>query len=237
MCGKNCSEGRQQRMKFPEQDRTSYECGGWITKCGLLAFLFGAAACLAFTNSAVAGTIDITYSELQAQPIMSSDMLTAGTLLLCEQGDKPIKKGAVYVCGISIAPGQNVIHPPSDSITWTAVKGGTQAVFCSDVDPIVDAGDNSPACQKNNGGDGGPLMQGQFAIIEQGIERKGEATPYAPTPGQPGYGKSGSLVVTYTLISDTPEPPMLLLFAGGLALVGFGVLRIQKNRAVRPRMV
>ena len=192
--------------------------------------------------SVMADTIlPITLGESDKQPVNSPMIFTAGTLLLCEQGDRAIQTLPGYVCG-TMTQGVVLPHAPSDIVMWTvAAGGGTTSLFCSDQD-VSKGGDNDPACAgfvKT----GLPTV-GNFAIAEPLKDLGGaEMITYNPAVGNPGYGRFriGSSdnfdLAQYTLISDpatlpspAPEPSSLLLL--GTGVLGLGMMAFRRKSAL-----
>jgi hypothetical protein len=169
------------------------------------------------TPTTPAFSASITLNENFPNPFnLAASPVTAGTLLLCDQGDMvldPSKTGkaGVWGCGIFQTGFGAKLHEPSDSIVFSnPAMGKSQVVFCSNIDSANIKGDTGDTCA--------PAMTGNLAILEQGTENVFESTPYNPANGQPGFGMIGTAAVSYVLISDAnvPEPSSLLLF--GVAL-------------------
>jgi hypothetical protein len=151
-----------------------------------------------------------------------------GTVILCESGGlQPIVKvkDKVYSCTENIVPGGRTQVTPSDSVTFKLEGGVYSAVFCSEADPIKLKGDTGDTCATQ--------MTGDFGLFEvnTGDNISTEVTPYNPTPGQPGYGKMGTEVLTYNLTSDVapvpgrvPEVSSLLLLGTCVAVLAFQAL-------------
>jgi hypothetical protein len=181
--------------------------------------LLAVASCISTTPSFAAS---ITLNENFPNPFnLAASPVTAGTLLLCDQGDMvldPSKTGkaGVWGCGAFQIGSGAKLHEPSNSIVFSnPAMGISQVVFCSNTDTANVKGDTGDTCA--------PAMTGNFAILEQATENVFESTPYNPANGQPGFGMIGSSAVSYVLISDAnvPEPSSLLLFGGAVIALAF----------------
>ena len=205
-------------------------------------------------STTTASADPIPLNENFKNPIGLGFSPTGGTLLLCDAEVAafggflpgvvldPTKTGkaGVWACGeiIDQTTGKFKQVEPSDSIVFSSPANVGQAVFCSNVDMIAlkgDAGD-TPCTPPL-----GSATTGTFAILEQGKENEFESFPYNPVAGQPGYGKMGTAVQTYTLISDANKPPRvpepsysLLLFGTGACALALSILRKSRG-AIRGR--
>jgi len=106
----------------------------------------------------------------------------------------------------------------SDTLRFDAVTGGGTLFFYSDQDGGIDAIADivTPFGHYPN-----------FIDLHQETVGPGLfGAIYTPTTGQPGFVAGAPVPVTYTFISEMPEPASLfLLLTGGATLLGLGVLR------------
>jgi hypothetical protein len=93
-------------------------------------------------------------------------------------------------------------------------------VFYSDNIPIADS-------LADTSGPPLDLYPNTTTVLEMGPEGNNFAI-YTPLPGQPGFVAGAAGPVTYTLISDVPEPSSLAILVVGLA--GAGLVRRQFRR-------
>jgi hypothetical protein len=94
---------------------------------------------------------------------------------------------------------------------------------------LVFYSDNIPIADSLADTDGPPLdlYPNTTTVLEMGPEGNNFAV-YTPLPGQPGFVAGADGPVTYTLISDVPEPSTLTILAVGLA--GAGLVRRRSRR-------
>jgi hypothetical protein len=204
-------------------------------------------------STTTASADPVPLNENFKNPIGLGFSPTGGTLLLCDAEVAafggflpgvvldPTKTGkpGVWACGeiINQTTGKFKQVEPSDSIVFSSPGNVGQAVFCSNVDTIPFKGDmgDSPCTPPL-----GRATVGTFAILEQGKENEFESFPYKPEAGQPGYGKMGTAVQTYTLVSDANKPPQVPEPSSSLWLLGTGVSALalsvlRKSRGAKSR--
>ena len=177
-------------------------------------------------------TANLTFDikEVDPQPVLLTFAATPGVVLLCDttgvNRSIPLFRAGAWGCW-SNAGNTGVLKDASDVITFSArpndIQFPSQALMCSDVDPMADMGDTDPACAKANF-----KAAGNFALQEEGIEGRGpENTAYEP----PGVGFAGYATIqqgtetffaAYVLSSDpatrVAEPSSFSLMLGGLAI-------------------
>ena len=132
----------------------------------------------------------------------------------------------VYTLPISfVVPGDVLMtEPPAYSINsevirfWNNNGLNNQIIFYSDIEDGVDA----PA----DTGLPNQINSLNVTIQESGAEGGFQAGYYTPTPTGPGFIPAGA--VTYTFVSDVPEPGALALASGGAVAMLF-VFRARKK--------